>query len=668
MITQAFKNTKPEVLANNNLLATDVLVNAEKLKDEAELDPLGQSLLLETITNSLIALHEYELALPVAESRTQVCINAFGKLDPESLRARIRQADCIQFCGRKNDSFQFRADIKDEVRNAYGQGHIEYRRLLVAQGKLFLEMQNWRRAINNLESGAIGLEESLGKDDPETISALHSLAEANAGFMDYEHASKVRKKLHEHYVRVNGLNDEQTLRAKQHLGYAYVRNNNVGVGISLLKEAVQDVDIVHPGNSAKKNSTMNYLALGYQMANKVDEEVRVREGALEYSLEHFGRHHPYHVYAKARLSRAYRRAKQIEKSDALIQTIDIDESKSETWTKHSIDQLDIAATNLFNDDKDELALRLYKIVFNARVRMLGRANTLTFETEGSIALATFYTGDKLEGLRQIMALYDRGREQVGRRNYRVRHISEKWNFMANHFVSSLPRMIANDENEQAEEILKLLVRYEGEEQQDILEESFELLHSIYLKQKRFEEAQKVVDSWIKFLNENKGIGIGRHYELETVVARPKELNEKLLAWARTSKARCELGLGAFLDAEKTANDALSNEFITAANQSRCEVVIAVCEAEAGSSIDAKKRAVDAFNKIESRRSSATVDLLWFYTDACENIIRICESANDAEGVKLWKMKLKKLEEENRNAKRKFVRRTPETSLYPSQTN
>jgi tetratricopeptide (TPR) repeat protein len=640
------------------LLATDVLVNAEKLKDETDLDPLGQSLLLETITNSLIALHEYELALPVSESRSEICIEAFGLLAPESLRARVRQADCIQLCGRRSDSYYFRDEIGEDLRKTYGQGHIEYTRHNIAMGKLFLARKGWRRAVGNLAVGCESLEKFIGKDDPERIEALHALAEATHGFKAYEQCAKVREQLYDHYLRINGAKDQVTIETKKELGHAYIYNKNIETGIAYIKECIQQIKTEHPDDKVWISSTMDSLTLGYMNANLVDEEIKTRSELLEYNRVSFGKGHPYDVYATVSLAVAYRRNNQSEKFESLIESINIDHSKNDTWTPHAVGRLSYAASSLFRVDRNEEALKLWNVVVDSRRRLLGNSSILTIQSEGNVALATFCSGEIPSGLNLLTELVNRGGDQVGNRNLSVRHIRGNWHYMVRKSLERLPRMIADGELESAEEILRLLIQYKGEKEEEYVEESYELLHSLLLEQNQFEQAQLIVDLWTKFLIENNGFAYDVYGDPEIVKARPHALNMKLLAWAQTSKANCQLGLRDYQSAQASATDALTNEFISTANQCRCEVIIAMCLAENGKVDEAKKSAIAAFEKFEPQFDNAPINLLWFYTDMCKNIIRICETSEDSAGVMQWRTKLTEFETKIDKLKRKFVRRTP----------
>lgn len=215
---QSFEGINLQSGGSAELTAKDVVLRAKNSLDESDLDEIGRGLLLTTVSDCLIELSEYELAIEAAQTAHEMLSEALGPEHPDSVAAQFNHAVAVRWSG--------------EVEEA----------LPIYQGVLQVRL------------------ESLGPDDMLVIDTLGALAAAYHEIGEPRSSLEMFQKVYESRCRVLGIQHQDTLSTLMNLGVIQQQLGRIDESEKIARKIV-DAQLASLGPDHPKTlSSMSHLA------------------------------------------------------------------------------------------------------------------------------------------------------------------------------------------------------------------------------------------------------------------------------------------------------------------------------------------------------------------------------------------------------------------------
>ena len=223
IVTDAFRSTDPNKGAHSKMSAKHVLLNAQLALKDSELDDEGQTLLRSTLTNSLIGLGEFRIALETAREDVEARTRLHGPDDPVTDRARSRLAIALAGVGKSNEGIEILESLIAKVEKLKATGDaspeqisdfLTWRSNLGAE---YLRVGKVEKAIRILEEEFEQSEISLGPGHIDTVILQNSLANAYRAVGKRELAVKLTEQCLENVTKSLGRDHPTTLTIKNNL-------------------------------------------------------------------------------------------------------------------------------------------------------------------------------------------------------------------------------------------------------------------------------------------------------------------------------------------------------------------------------------------------------------------------------------------------------------------
>jgi serine/threonine protein kinase/lipopolysaccharide biosynthesis regulator YciM len=338
LVNDLLAATAPEVSAGRNLTVQEVLANAEKKIDGEFGDfPLVEASIRHAMGKAYYSLGEYSTAQRHLHRANQIRVDNLGFDNVETLRSSLDEAKAIREQGRFDEArllmekvvadqtkvlppfhrdilrtkselaitfvkveqlnnFMFDQEAQQVLRELKDVITLQRRELGPADtdtldstqylGNFLTKLKEFKEAIEISTELAITCEQTLGTENPRTLSARHGIAVALANSGKREESAKLFADLVDSYRRVFGPENPSTLSLMQNLA-------NVEPDIVKKQRRYEEVlNILKRvrGGHPKTIWCMGALAMCLREQGKLDDAKRQLRDAVQLALETDGKH------------------------------------------------------------------------------------------------------------------------------------------------------------------------------------------------------------------------------------------------------------------------------------------------------------------------------------------------------------------------------------------
>jgi serine/threonine protein kinase len=177
-------------------------------------------------------------------------------------------------------------------------------RLRLALGETFLYLGDARAVAQNERAREL-YEQERGPDHPDTLLAMHSLA--NSYVIDGRHgdALRLREATYAARRRVLGPDHVDTLRTMNALANSYYEANRQPEALALREEALATLEAILPADDPLVLATVNSLGTSYAFEGRHEKALEMRERAVNGRRRVLGPDHPDTLMSMNNLANSY---------------------------------------------------------------------------------------------------------------------------------------------------------------------------------------------------------------------------------------------------------------------------------------------------------------------------------------------------------------------------
>ncbi len=186
-------------------------------------------------------------------------------------------------------------------------------------GKSLLSIGRYEEAATMFEQVRSYREQALGTAAPETLTAMHNLAEAYRQCGRFDMAIALGQQTVTAQRRVLGLEHPDTLCSMGSLANSYVAVGRVEEAIALHEQTLRLMRRVLGADHGDTLAALGSLAEAYRAAGQSSKSLALHEESLELTRSHYGPEHPEVLTAMNNLALAVAQAGQPDKAISLLE-------------------------------------------------------------------------------------------------------------------------------------------------------------------------------------------------------------------------------------------------------------------------------------------------------------------------------------------------------------
>ena len=457
IVTDAFRSTDPNKGAHSKMSAKHVLLNAQLALKDSELDDEGQTLLRSTLTNSLIGLGEFRIALETAREDVEARTRLHGPDDPVTDRARSRLAIALAGVGKSNEGIEILESLiaKVEKLKATGDASPEqisdfhgWRNNLGAE---YLRVGKVEKAIRILEEEFEQSEIFLGSGHIDTIKLQNSLANAYRAVGKRELAVKLTEQCLAKVTESLGRDHPTTLTIKNNLANFLQDDARFGVALKMLVETFEARKLKLGKEHPDTIRTMNSLGGCLSSMGRIGEALAIHEEEYEISKRVFGEDHPDTLMALNALAVAYDDSgRHTEAIKIFGKTMVGFEKVYGPLHPESLRAIGNLAAALMGVGETEAALPLMEKALAGRIKTLGRNAPETLITQSNLSSLFQQIGQTEKAIELRKDTLRRMKKTFGPDHPNTLHVMTS---LANSLLND--RRSTDDDRKQAVELLEI---------------------------------------------------------------------------------------------------------------------------------------------------------------------------------------------------------------------
>ncbi|MDP1561133.1 MAG: serine/threonine-protein kinase [Pirellulaceae bacterium] len=242
--------------------------------------------------------------------------NLYGRLEDGQEFKLDKESSLSDLLDRANQKLDQRADLSPRI-----EAHLRW-----IIGISYKRLGNYPVAIKSLERSTVLNEQSLGRDDVQSLLAVDQLADAYRLNGQYDEADRLLTENIARKQRLLGDTDQQTLVSLELMADNHRAAGRPAVAVEIL-EKVLAVRKSNPGVKDRRTLvTMYSLAQTFDKADRSEEAQRLLEQTLELQLETIHDQHPDVHASRELLGSIYNRSGAYEKARPLLE-------EGLAWTK-----------------------------------------------------------------------------------------------------------------------------------------------------------------------------------------------------------------------------------------------------------------------------------------------------------------------------------------------
>ncbi len=271
-----------------------------------------------------------------------------------------------------------------------------------------------KEAVRLLEEALLRMKSKLGPDHPGTLQAMNTLG---CAYND-DGRSQEAVKLHEETLRLRkailGADHPQTLTSMANLGIAYRALGRSEAAIPIEKEAFQirsaTLGPAHPDTI----DSMNNLALAYREAGRLEEAIGLQESCVQLHKSKYGSEHPGTLHAMHNLAVAYYVSGRLLDSIAVHEPL-LELQKKNLGVGHAetLTSMSNLAIVYFLADRFDDAVRLHEQSLSLRRDKLGDEHPETLKNMADLTRACRLAGRFSEAVPLLQDLLRYRRTTLG---------------------------------------------------------------------------------------------------------------------------------------------------------------------------------------------------------------------------------------------------------------
>jgi tetratricopeptide (TPR) repeat protein len=334
-----------------------------------------------------------------AEAVTKFLISAFESPDPA-------------LDGRKITVVEVLDRAEKQLEKALPDQPLTQAALLQTIGLSRMGLGMAQEAIRSLSRAKELTGAELGDNHPETLMAMHELANAYADAGQYAQGIAIHEQiLQAKRTETGGKQyDTLTLFTMVNLGNAYLGEGRISDSIAIMEEALEPMRATLGPDDPRTLSTLNNLVLAYDAAGRREDVISLQQEAVAGIRERLGPDHPLTLSTRANLGVAYFRAGRlgdaIEIYEQLIAAMRDKLGPDHPDTLLVIHDLGIA---YFYANRVDEAIQLLEQSLSGRRRALGADHSLTLDTMSTLGFGYATVGRRDEGvqlLEEVVRLHE----------------------------------------------------------------------------------------------------------------------------------------------------------------------------------------------------------------------------------------------------------------------
>jgi serine/threonine protein kinase len=275
----------------------------------------------------------------------------------------------------------------DKIESQFPKQPLVQAEILHTIGLTYLEIGAYEAAIANLTRARDLLQQQVGPDHTDTLTALVNLARAYMSAGKLPEAIPLFEQVRDQRIQKLGPDHRDTLGALNNLAVAYQAAAKFPEAIRLLEQvrdtAVEKLGPDHPDTLC----VLNNLATAYLASKKLPEAIRLFEEARRKAVERLGADHPDTLTAGYNLAGAYLAVGKLPEAMPLLEEVRDRRAKTlgpdNPKTLETMNKLGVA---YFFARRLDLAVPLFEETLRRRAAKLGPDNPDTLETAFNLAV------------------------------------------------------------------------------------------------------------------------------------------------------------------------------------------------------------------------------------------------------------------------------------------
>ena len=581
---------------------------------------------MNNLANSYHAAGRVSDSVELYEQTLQQLQDKLGPSHPNALSAMSNLANSYDLAGRTPEALKLREQALALMENKLGFDHPS---TLVSMNNLAISYRAVGRLKEALELNEKTLKlrrEKLGLAHPSTLDSMNNLVNCYLSVGRMNDAVKLAEQTLQLTAEKLGPIHPDTLSSMSGLALSYHAAGRVNEALELNEKTLPMLRKHLGPDHVSTIRSMQNLANIYYAEGRISESLKLNDQGFQLLRKKMGANHPDTLKTMQNLAVKYHAAGQKAKASELFQkTLKLMREHLGPTHPDTLLAMHNLAFCFQTEGRLTEAVELEEQTLQLRQEVLGPDHPDTLNSMSDVGIWRSNSGVDLDrALSLLHQAYKYRLEIHGKRHAKSQASLNNLAITLKKTLSASRLHLSKSEFFESQKILRAMLKHHGP-LVDEVKLVTRYLHLALLGQRNWNEGLDAIDKWQSEFSEN---------------GRP---NEKMLAWAETSRAVCMLELGKFTEAESTANKALAFKKITSSNRHRAESVLAVCLAHQQKFGLAEEKAIAAYTALEGMIEVAPGHLLWYIPRAAQRLIQVYELAGKPDKVKKWKAKLAEVE-------------------------
>ena len=405
IFTDSFSSTGPSAGGKPDMLAIEVLKNAQKRLLDSDLDGESQLKFLDSLSTSFIDLGEYSASVSTTQQALELSHRLYGESDRKTLAARSALASAYRLDGQLNEAVMAYEETINEM-----EAHLDPTDILL--GKCLSNFAGVHNTLGQYEEALARyleaqevLADRLG--DRERLALESNIAQCSRILGELEFSIESFRRISKEADEKLGEDDKKTLSIKYELAEALRRNGDVSEAIEIFTATLR-LQKMHLGKKHPFTlQTMRSVGSAYVQEQKFELAAEALQNALEGTRETLGKNHPETLDALDALGELYLRLNNVTAENPILKEL-LERSRDTYGDQHqnTAAAINNLATNYYKQGKLEKSIPLFEEVVPLAQKTLGRSHPNTMMM--ILNLATNYSRDgrEKESIPQYLDVYE----------------------------------------------------------------------------------------------------------------------------------------------------------------------------------------------------------------------------------------------------------------------
>lgn len=310
IVVKSFKSATPGQGGSADMLAADVLENANKFAADSDLDDVGKSRLLGAIVTSLIGIGDYEPAVSAGQKQLELNKKIYGSENENTIRAMTDLAVAFLKVGNKVQALEMDLETVELAKKTLGSTNAETLRAMTNLGVSYFHNNKLDDAIRINEEALKIRNSEFGEESLESARSLSNLAVDYAKLKPPRLDDAISMELKAIAIRQKQLGDSHpdTLISINNLAGRYLRKGNLDQALSQFKNVLKfrkkELGENHPQTL---RSIVNVAVIQF-MTGDSDNGIASLEDVLKRMISINGPSHPDTINVRNRLAKFYKKS------------------------------------------------------------------------------------------------------------------------------------------------------------------------------------------------------------------------------------------------------------------------------------------------------------------------------------------------------------------------